>query len=173
MVNFRDIPQVYRKHFKDPRKERVFLSSVSFFLMFAILRGITHAIRNNVGPFRNVSTGGTHIHHSTWGILSLLAVGYAWLMQFGVGLENRRHGMRETALLYGAASALTLDEFALWLNLQDDYWNKKGRESIDAVVLFGAIMAITAGGGSFFRELLGIRKIFRRHPHQSSGNEAG
>jgi hypothetical protein len=66
--------------------------------------------------------------------------------------------MRETAVLYGAGSALTLDEFALWLRLEDDYWNKEGRLSIDAVILFGALLSITAGGASFFKELLGIRK---------------
>jgi len=39
------------------------------------------------------------------------------------------------------------------LNLQDDNWTKQGRESIDAVVLFGAVLAITASGHGLFREL--------------------
>jgi hypothetical protein len=47
------------------------------------------------------------------------------------------------ALSYGIGAALTLDEFALWLNLDAaDYWSSQGRESIDAVVLFGALLAI-------------------------------
>lgn len=30
------------------------------------------------------------------------------------------------AVLYGAGAALTLDEFALWLNLEDVYWSPEG-----------------------------------------------
>ena len=45
-----------------------------------------------------------------------------------------------TASLYGVAAALTLDEFALWLDLQDDYWDKQGRKSIDAVAIFGGLL---------------------------------
>ena len=37
------------------------------------------------------------------------------------------------AILYGVGAALTLDEFALWLNLEDVYWSPQGRSSIDAV----------------------------------------
>src|SRR5215210_8455678 len=39
------------------------------------------------------------------------------------------------AALFGIGAGLTLDEFALWLRLQDVYWNDQGRESIDAVVI--------------------------------------
>jgi hypothetical protein len=54
---------------------------------------------------------------------------------------------------YGAASALTLDEFALWLNLKDVYWTREGRESVDAVVLFGAALSVGLWGGPFFHAL--------------------
>ena len=53
-------------------------------------------------------------------------------------------------ILYGVGAALTLDEFALWLNLQDVYWARQGRESIDAVILFGAILAAGAWGAPLF-----------------------
>ena len=69
-----------------------------------------------------------------------------------------RRGAATTAILYGAGSALTLDEFALWLNLEDVYWAREGRESIDAIILFGALLSIGGWGGRFFhavtRELL-------------------
>ena len=38
---------------------------------------------------------------------------------------------------------LTLDEFALWLNLEDVYWTEKGRQSIDAVIVTTSLLAIT------------------------------
>ena len=45
-------------------------------------------------------------------------------------------------LLGGAFAALTLDEFALWLNLRDVYWERKGRESFEALALFGGLLAV-------------------------------
>jgi lysyl-tRNA synthetase class 2 len=44
------------------------------------------------------------------------------------------------ALVFGAGVALTLDEFALILRLQDVYWTAEGRLSVDAV-----IVAVSAG----------------------------
>src|SRR5215469_444144 len=63
-------------------------------------------------------------------------------------------------------AALTLDEFSLWLNLDpNDYWSREGRISIDAVILFGGILAVGAWGAPFFRGLQLMwkkRKVFRR-----------
>jgi hypothetical protein len=53
--------------------------------------------------------------------------------------------------------ALTLDEFALWLRLQDVYWLPQGRESIEAAMLFGSLLALGAFGGNFFT---GIARSF-------------
>ena len=58
--------------------------------------------------------------------------------------------MRATAVAYGAGSALTLDEFALWLNLSDVYFAPEGRESIDAVILFGSVLSTGFWGGPSF-----------------------
>jgi len=61
---------------------------------------------------------------------------------------------RLMAVSYGVGAALTLDEFALWLNLEPDlYWSHQGRLSIDAVIIFGAILAVGAWGAPFFRAL--------------------
>jgi hypothetical protein len=51
-------------------------------------------------------------------------------------------------------AALTLDEFALWLNLANVYWSAEGRESIDAVVLFGGLLAIGTWGAPLFSAVL-------------------
>jgi hypothetical protein len=142
------VPALYRRHFGDLRRERQFLAASSFFLTFATVRAITHAIRANIGPFRNITPGGRHIHHMTFGIIGLLIVGYLWMLELGI---SGRAGSRATSLAYGAGAALTLDEFALWLNLQDDYWTRQGRESIDAIVLFGTLLSI----GLVYRDFLG------------------
>jgi hypothetical protein len=149
----REVRRLYHKHFGDARKERQLVSGVSFFSAFAAVRGITHAIRAEVGPFHNITgKGGRHIHHMTFGIITLIGVGYLWLLE--IGIRRDRRSSRVTAVAYGSGTALTLDEFALWLNLEDDYWTKQGRESIDAVVLFGSLLAIGAVGREFVRDLV-------------------
>ena len=61
---------------------------------------------------------------------------------------------RLMAVGYGVGAALTLDEFALWLNLEPDaYWSREGRLSIDAIILFGSLLAVGAWGAPFFRAL--------------------
>ncbi len=134
----------------DVRRERMFLASVAFFLTFGVVRGITHAIRAHVGPFHDVTRGTEHVHHLVWGILLLLVVGYLWLREVGV---SGGWASRATAVLFAVGAALTLDEFALWLTLQDVYWERQGHDSIDAVVLFGALLSIGVWGGPFFRAL--------------------
>ena len=149
---------VYHKHFgTDVPRERMLFASIGFYIGFAGIRALTHAIRAGRGPFHNVSMGGRHIHHLVWGILILLLVGYCWLWQ--VSLRDRVYS-RLLSFAYGIGAALTLDEFALWLNLQDVYWDREGRESIDALLLFGAFLSMSYFGGRFFREL--ARLAFRR-----------
>jgi hypothetical protein len=152
----RDLRELYYKHFGDRRKERQLFSAGSFFVTFAAVRGITHAIRAGRGPFRNITPGGRHIHHMTFGIAGLLTVGYLWLLE--IGINEERWTSRVTASAFGSGAALTLDEFALWLNLEDDYWTKQGRESIDAVVLFGSLLTLSVLGKGFFSELLHGRR---------------
>jgi len=142
--------RLYRRHFPEPRQERLFLASVSFFVTFLIARGIAHAIALRVGPFANVRLGTVHIHHLVWGILVLLGVGLCWLAQIGDGASGASAvASRVTALLYGAGAALTLDEFALWLLLEDVYWTPQGRLSVHAALLFGSLLAVLTGGGRF------------------------
>ena len=124
------------------------------------MRGITHLIRAGIGPFHNVSSGGLHIHHLVWGILLLLVVGYVWLIEAGTTSSLLSS---ITAILYGVGAALTLDEFALWLNLQDVYWTGPGRESIDAVLIFAGLLSVGIWGGPFFREVM-LHVIGRRKP---------
>jgi hypothetical protein len=146
--------QIYREHLGETRRERLLIAWVSFYFAFAVVRVLTHLIRAGRGPFHDVSMGGRHIHHLVWGILLLLLVGYSWLNQVGTGVgRSSRWAGRALAILYGVGAALTLDEFALWLNLADVYWERQGRASIDAVILFGALLAIAMLGGPFLHAL--------------------
>jgi hypothetical protein len=153
---FQRIAGHYYHHFNDIRRERQFIASISFLVTFLIVRGVTYSIYLGIGWFHNVTAGGKHIHHLVWGILFLLLVGYLWLLRVGSGDDPAaRAASRMTATLYGLGAALTLDEFALWLNLEDVYWAHEGRESIDAVMFFGALLSIGLWGGRFFRVVAG------------------
>ena len=164
----------YSRHFAQARKERAFLSAVGFTTAFAVARGVTHSIRAGIGPFGNISAGGRHIHHSTFGILGLLGIGYVWTYRWGIGTRSPEWASRVTATAYGIASALTLDEFALWLDLQDDYWDAQGRKSIDAVALFAGLLTMGVAGRTALDELgLLPEFISRRIQHEEQSHSAG
>ncbi len=74
-----------REHIADRPRRRLFLASVSFFLTFAIVRGMVLCIRHQIPPFHYIIVGGRHVHHLMPGILLLLAVGYGWLCEWGTG----------------------------------------------------------------------------------------
>jgi hypothetical protein len=160
VVSRTKLRDIYKRQFGETRRERLFLASVGFFVAVLVVRGITIAIHNDVGPFHNISMHGRHIHHLVWGILLLLLVGYTWLLEIGTGSTTSWRFMgRLTAMLYGVAAALTLDEFALWLNLEDVYWQRQGRESYEAMALFGGLLAIGIFGKPFFQGA--VREITR------------
>lgn len=155
-----------RSTIPDRPRRRMFIASVSFLVTFAGVRLLVRLIVHNEGPFQWVMVRGLHIHHLVWGILILLLVGYGWLLDLG-----RSHSplsiffSRLMSVSYGVGAALTLDEFALWLNLEDVYWARAGRLSIDAVILFGSLLAVGAWGAPFFRGLQrmwGKRSAFGR-----------
>ena len=136
----------------DRPRRRLFVASVSFFLTFAGVRAVVFAVLHKIPPFHFIEHDGRHIHHLVIGILILLAVGYGWLADIGTGEDSSSIILsRLMAILYGVGAALTLDEFALWLNLEDVYWSPQGRSSIDAVILFGALLAASAWGLPLFQ----------------------
>src|ERR1017187_6473264 len=103
-----------REHIAERPRRRLFLASVSFFLTFAIVRGMVFCIRHQIPPFHYVVMSGRHIHHLVLGILILLGVGYGWLCEFGTGADSSSTlASRLMSLLYGMGAALTLDEFPL------------------------------------------------------------
>lgn len=138
---------------QDRAHRRLFLASVSFFITFLGVRLLVASITHHIGPFGYVQIGGRHIHHLVWGILLLLITGYANLTEVGMGDSSLSIlTSRLLSIAFGMGAALTLDEFALWLNLDAmAYWSRQGRESIDAVVLFGALLAIGTWGAPLFR----------------------
>ena len=159
LVRTTRLGSIYNDRLPESRRERLFLASVGFFTAVLTVRGITIAIHNNIGPFHDVAVGGRHIHHLVWGILLLLISGYGWLLEVGTGSGNSLRWMGQLmSMTYGVAAALTLDEFALWLNLRDVYWEREGRESFEALALFGALLAVGLLGKPFFHGIAHWKK---------------
>jgi hypothetical protein len=146
-----DIAAAYDRHIQIPGKEIHFLILVAFVCAFGFIRASAHMIRAQVSWWPgNVETkGGTHIHHLVWGILLLLTMGY-----LGLAVDPDSPWLELVAIAFGIGIGLTLDEFALWLNLEDVYWQERGRQSIDAVVLVAGLLTITLLGLQFWIDVL-------------------
>lgn len=159
LLHLTRLGRIVHQQIPDRPQRRLFLASVSFFITFLAVRLLVFCITHHIGPFGYVEMGGHHIHHLVWGILLLLITGYATLAEVGQGSTPRVIFLsRLLAIGYGVGAALTLDEFALWLNLDAAaYWSREGRESIDAVVLFGALLAVTTWGAPLWRSVFGLR----------------
>ncbi len=139
------LPILYKQSFQESRRERLFLASVGFFITFFIVRIIAFLNHNELGPFHDIYIDGVHVHHLVWGILLLLLTGYGWVAEVGTGGPGSRIWVaRAMSICYGIAAALTLDEFALWLNLRDVYWSEEGRASVRVVLLFGGLLSMGA-----------------------------
>src|SRR5579872_6925801 len=132
---------------------------IAFLTMLGALRAVTAIIHFEVfphGPFRNLVTkSGLHIHHLFWGILLLMATGFAALATRAPVWHLR------IALVFGIALGLTLDEFAMWLRLADVYWTPQGVESLKAGAFVAALLGIYGFGQplwhAFVKDLFGRR----------------
>jgi hypothetical protein len=155
-LHLTELGHLIHQQIPDRPHRRLFLASVSFFITFLAVRLLVASITHHIGPFGYVEMGGRHIHHLVWGIFLLLISGYGELTE--VADEYNPLAIllsRLLALTYGIGAALTLDEFALWLNLDAAaYWSRQGRESIDAVIIFGALLAMGTWGAPLFRRLI-------------------
>ena len=113
----------------------------SFTLTWAIARASAHAIRTrgSWGPFRNATVGEQHIHHFVPGIVLALMAG-------GVAIASRNNEVLDPflAVPFGVGAALTLDESALLLKLDDVYWTEDGVVSVQislaAVAMLSALV---------------------------------
>jgi hypothetical protein len=144
----RKLVAAYQQHV-DYRREAALWMWVAFITTFIFLRVLTFGIRFHLLPVRNVVTSsGLHIHHFVWGIVILLVVGF-----LGITLWSERlHPW--LGLIFGIGAALVLDEYALWLNLQDVYWLPAGRSSIDVAILVAAVLGLYYAADRFWKQVV-------------------
>jgi len=97
-------------------------------LTFVVTRVVTRRIRAGSTGLKNWQVGGVHVHHQVLGIIAMLIAGCLEFAYRPAGPWSEILGS-----IFGAGVALTLDEFALWLYVDDVYWTEAGRRSLDAV----------------------------------------
>jgi hypothetical protein len=127
-------------------EQAMFLVLVGFVSAFGFIRMSTRIMRSprmDWWPGSVVSEGGVHVHHLAFGICLMLLGG-----TIGFAFYYESPWLELSALVFGIGGGLTLDEFALWVHLDDVYWSEEGRTSIDATVIAVAAMGLV---------LLGVR----------------
>ena len=115
----------------------------TFLASFLFIRTSARLMRSPKVPWwpGSVKTeGGLHVHHLVFGIVLLLAAGFA------LALQPDSPGREIVAAFFGIGAGLTLDEYALWLHLDDVYWAEEGRRSVDAVVIATLIAGLLVTG---------------------------
>jgi hypothetical protein len=122
------------QHFLDDRGQRAGFVLLGFFLAaFLFIRTSARLIRSpkvTWWPGSVTTKSGLHLHHLVWGIVLILTSGFLNFV-----LRPGSPGVEILAAAFGIGAGLTLDEFALWIHLEDVYWSQEGRASIDAVVV--------------------------------------
>jgi hypothetical protein len=129
-------------------KQGLFLVLVGFILSFAFIRMSTRLMRSPKVPWwpgSVVSDGGVHLHHLVFGIVTMMIAGALGFLSLG---ESPYAEI--CAFFFGVGAGLTIDEFALWVYLDDVYWAEEGRSSIDATVIAAAGMMLILLGFSPF-----------------------
>ncbi len=104
----------------------------SFLVSFLFIRTSARLMRSpkvSWWPGSVKTEGGLHVHHLVFGIVLILIMGFA------LALRPDSPWAEIAAAGFGIGAGLTLDEYALWLHLEDVYWAEEGRRSVDAVVI--------------------------------------
>jgi hypothetical protein len=114
---------------------------VAFLVSFLAIRTSARLTRSVSWWPGGVQTGGVHLHHLVWGICLMLLCGF---LAFAVPFVSPWWHI--VAIGFGVGAGFTLDEFALWVRLEDVYWSEEGRISFDAVVCSCAFAALVVIG---------------------------
>ncbi|WP_411089574.1 hypothetical protein [Streptomyces sp. 061-3] len=138
-----------------PTKRSLIVTWIAFGVTWGTVRTITHGIRGGWLPWGNISAGGQHLHHYNIGIGSLAGIGL-----IAVRGDERAVGHPAIAAAYGAGTALIADEFALLLDLQDVYWAKQGRLSVDVSIGILSVLGAYLTAKPFWHE---CARVTRHH----------
>jgi hypothetical protein len=137
----------FSREIADTGRLRLFCFFVAFIAAFVFIRFSVRMIRKQVRWWPgNVTPGGHHVHHVVFGLVFMCAGGVG-----GLAVADGSSGWAAAAAaVFGAGTALVLDEFALVLHLKDVYWTEQGRLSVEVVFVTVALCGLL---------LLGLRPL--------------
>jgi hypothetical protein len=145
LANF--VSDFWEHHLVDHDRQGVFLVLVGFLGSFAFIRMSTRLIRKEVSwwPGNIESESGLHVHHLVFGIVTMMVAG-----TFGFAASGQSPYAEICGFFFGIGAGLTIDEFALWVYLEDVYWAEEGRSSIDATVIAACLIGLIVLGANPF-----------------------
>ena len=145
LANF--VVDAWNDHLVAHDRQGVFLVLVGFVGSFAFIRMSTRMIRAEVSwwPGNIESESGLHVHHLVFGIVTMMIAG-----TFGFAAFGHSPVTEICAFFFGIGAGLTIDEFALWVYLEDVYWAEEGRSSIDATVIAASLIGLIVLGANPF-----------------------
>lgn len=138
------ISDLWQQEIAEQGREGIFLVLLGFIGSFVFIRMSTRIARSPRAqwwPGSIVSEGGVHLHHLVFGIWTMIGAG-----ALGFAAYGNSPWFEICAVLFGVGAGLTVDEFALWVYLDDVYWADRGRSSIDATVIAAAVMLLVLFG---------------------------
>jgi hypothetical protein len=119
-----------------------FLVLAAFVVSFLLIRTSARLTRSvSWWPGGVQTEGGVHVHHLVWGICLMMLCGF---LAFATPLDGPWWHL--VAIAFGVGAGFTMDEFALWVHLDDVYWSQEGRQSLDAVVIAVAVAGLIVLG---------------------------
>jgi hypothetical protein len=119
---------IYWSTIEQASRTPLFWMLIAMLVTFVGTRLVTRRIRAGAAAIKNWTIGGVHVHHQVFGVIAMLVSG---VLEFTY--RPPAAGSSALAAIFGIGASLTLDEFALWLYLDDVYWTAQGRRSVDAV----------------------------------------
>ena len=120
---------------------------VSFNTFWLLTRITTSRVRRrgSFGPFRDARFGRMHVHHFVPGIVLMMVCG-------GISIASADERLDPwLAIPFGYGAALTLDESALLLRLEDVYWSEEGVLSVQVALATSAVASAIALAVRSFR----------------------
>jgi hypothetical protein len=117
--------RAYRELVADRRAQMPFWMLVGFLPTFVAARLIVR-----LDPRLFLDVHGVHVHHFTYGIFVLTAVGF-------IAIAKPDFKFRAwLAIAYGVGLALSFDEFGMWVHLTSNYNIDQSEDAMTAILVF-------------------------------------
>ena len=136
------LAQFYRTEIVDTGRLSLLTLLAGIIITFLLLRLNTRLIRRGVRWWPgNLEKGDIHLHHIALG-LPVMFISAVLEFAFRPGFPY----VQILALVFGGATAVVFDEYALLLHLRDVYWQEEGRHSVVAVFFAMTFAAFLVAG---------------------------